>query len=103
MALTDNDFSDNDMDKFLEGLPGYMSSNHTEKDQLDEYLTAEHIKSRINEHFITCATSVELSDESSIARVSSCVKALLLIFQYSRKRKEDSLESNKLQKELNLQ
>ena len=101
--FTDNDFSDSDMDKFLEGLPGYMSSSHTEKDQLDEYLTAEHIKSRIKEHFITCATSVELSDEASIARVSSCVKALLLIFRYSRKRKEDSLESDKLKKELNLQ
>jgi hypothetical protein len=101
--FTDNDFSDSDMDKFLEGLPGYMSSNHTEKGRLDEYLTAEHIKSRIKEHFITCATSVELSDEASTARVSSCVKALLLIFQYSRKRKEDSLESDKLKKELNLQ
>ena len=101
--FTDNDFSDSDMDKFLEGLPGYMSSNHTEKEQLDVYLTAEHIKSRIKEHFITCATSVELSDEASIARVSSCVKALLLIFQYSRKRKGDSLEADKLKKELNLQ
>jgi hypothetical protein len=101
--FTDNDFSDSDMDKFLEGLPGYMSSNHTEKGQLDEYLTAEHIKSRIKEHFITCATSVELSDKASIARVSSCVKALLRIFQYSRKCKEDSLDSDKLKKELNLQ
>jgi hypothetical protein len=101
--FTDDDFSDSDMDKFLEGLPGYMSSNHTEKGQLDEYLTAEHIKSRIKEHFITCATSVELSDEASIARVSSCVKALLLIFQYSRKRKEESLDPDKLKKELNLQ
>ena len=101
--FTDNDFSDSDMDKFLEGLPGYMSSNHTEKSQLDEYLTAEHIKSRIKQHFITCATSAELSDEASIARVSSCVKALQLIFQYSRKCKEDSLESDKLKKELNLQ
>ena len=101
--FTDNDFSDSDMDKFLEGLPGYMSSNHTEKGQLDQYLTAEHIKSRIKEHFITCATSVELSDEASIARVSSCVKAVLLIFQYSRKRKGDSLGSDKLNMELNLQ
>jgi hypothetical protein len=24
--FTENDFSDSDMDKFLEGLPGYMSS-----------------------------------------------------------------------------
>jgi hypothetical protein len=59
-----------------------------QKGQLDEYLTADHILSRIKEHFITCATSVELSDEASIARVSSCVKALVLIFQYSRERKK---------------
>jgi hypothetical protein len=101
--FTDNDFSDSDMDKFLEGLPGYVSSSHTEKGQLDEYLTAEHIKSRIRQHFITCATSVELSDEASIARVSSCVKALLLTFQYSRTRKGDSPESDKLKRELKLQ
>jgi hypothetical protein len=57
--FTANDFSDNDMDKFLEGLPGYMSSSHTKKDRLDQYLTAEHILTRIKEHFITCATSME--------------------------------------------
>ena len=101
--FTDNDFSDNDMDKFLGGLPGYVSSSHTEKGQLDEYLTAEHIKSRIKEHFITCATSLELSDQASIARVSSCVKALMLIFQYSRQRKGDSPEPGKLEKEIQLQ
>jgi hypothetical protein len=101
--FTDNDFSDSDMDKFLEGLPGYMSSNHTEKGQLDEYLTAEHIKSRIKQHFITCATSVELSDQDSIARVSSCVKALVLIFQYSRECKGRSSEPDKLEKEIQLQ
>ena len=101
--FTDNDFSDSDMDKFLESLPGYVSSSHTEKGQLDEYLTADHIKSRIKQHFITCATSVELSDQDSIARVSSCVKALVLIFQYSRKRKSDSSEPGKLEKEIQSQ
>ena len=101
--FTESGFSDSDMDKFLEGLPGYMSSNHTEKGQLDEYLTAEHIKIRIKQHFITCATSVELSDQARHARVFSCVKALVLILQYSRKRKGDSPESDKLKKELNLQ
>ena len=103
--FTDNDFSDSDMDKFLEGLPGYVSSNHTEKSRLDEYLTAEHIKSRIKQHFITCATSVELSDQDCIARVSSCIKALMLIFQYSRKEKEKgfSSEPGKLQKEIESQ
>jgi hypothetical protein len=101
--FTDNNFSDTDMDKFLEGLPGYMSSNHTEKGQLDEYLTAGHIKSRIKQHFITCATSVELSDQDSINRASSCVKALVLIFQYSRERKGASSEPDKLKKEIQLQ
>ena len=87
--FTKADFSDDDMDRFLEGLPGYMSSNHTEEDQLDQYLTAEPILNRIKEHFISCATSV-LSDEASLARVSSCVKALLRIFKYSREQKEKS-------------
>ena len=95
--FTGNDFSDSDMDKFLEGLPGYMSSNHTEKDRLDEYITEEYIKCRIKQHFITCATSMELSDEASIARASSCVNALVLIFEYSRKHKSGS---DKLENEL---
>jgi hypothetical protein len=89
--FTDNDFSDSDMDKFLEGLPGYMSSNHTEKGQLDEYLTAEYITTRIKGHFITCATSVDLSEEASITRVFSCVEAVRLIFAYKR---EHSRERN---------
>ena len=33
--FTENVSSDGDMDKFLEGLPGYMSSRHTKKRQLD--------------------------------------------------------------------
>jgi hypothetical protein len=85
--FTENVFSDKDMDMFLEGLPGYISSSHTKKGHLDEYLTADYILTRIKEHLLTCATSVELSDEASIARVSSSVKALLRIFQYSRARK----------------
>ena len=99
--FTDDDFSDDDMDKFLEGLPGYMSSTHTKMDKLDQYLTDEHILGRIKEHFITCATSVELSDDARIARVSSCVKALLLIFQYSRECKQKS--PGRLKEELELQ
>jgi hypothetical protein len=92
--FTEDDFSNSDMDKFLEGLPGYISSSRTKKGQLDQYLTANHILTRIKEHFMTCATSVSLSEEASIARVSSCVKVLQLIFQYSRERKDlpDKLE-----------
>jgi hypothetical protein len=100
--FTDDDFSDDDMDKFLEGLPGYMSSSHTRKDKLDDYLTDEPILSRIKEHFISCATSVELSDEARIARVSSCVKALLRIYQYSSECKQKE-SPDKLKKELELQ
>jgi hypothetical protein len=100
--FTANDFSDNDMDKFLEGLPGYMSSSHTKKGQLDQYLTAEHILSRIKEHFITCATSMDLSDEARFARVSSCVETLQLIFQYSRDFKKDYVP-DKLDEELRSQ
>jgi hypothetical protein len=36
--FTENDFSDNDMDKFLEGLPGYISSRHTELGPLNNVL-----------------------------------------------------------------
>jgi hypothetical protein len=101
--FTGDDFSDDDMDKFLEGLPGYISSSHTKKGQLDQYLTADPILTRIKEHFITCATSVELSDEASIARVSFSAEALRFIFQYSRKCKEDSPVPHKLEEELQLQ
>jgi hypothetical protein len=101
--FTGNDFSDNDMDKFLDGLPGYMYSSHTKKDQLGEYLTANYILRRIKQHYITCATTVELSDEASIARVSASVKALVLIFQYSRKCKEKSSVPGKLEEELQSQ
>jgi uncharacterized protein DUF6535 len=93
--FTENDFSDNDMDRFLEGLPGYMSSDHTKKRRLDDYLTADHILNRIKEHFITCATSVELSDEASIARVSSCVRGLRHIMENNREKYKDTPEEDK--------
>jgi hypothetical protein len=84
--FTENDLSDSDMDKFLESLPGYISSHHTERDLSDDYLTADHVLTRIKGHFITCAASVELSEDASIARVFSCVQALRLIFENSRER-----------------
>src|SRR5258707_6499051 len=88
--LTKNDFSNDDMDKFLEGLPGYISSRHTKKDGLDDYLNANYILRRIKEHLITCATSVELSNEASIARVSFCVQAIWRIFKDYRERNKDT-------------
>jgi hypothetical protein len=93
--FTENDFSDSDMDKFLESLPGYISSHHTKRDLLDDYLTADHVLTRINGHFITCATSVELSEDASIARVFSCVHALRLIFDNSRERHRSSTMRDK--------
>ena len=53
--FTEDDFGDDDMDKFLEGLPGYMSSTRTNKGQLDQYLTTSPILNRIKEHLMTCA------------------------------------------------
>ncbi len=99
--FTRNDFSDKDMDKFLQGFPGYISSSLTKKDQLDEYLTSDYILRRIKEHFMTCATSIDLSDKDRIDRVSSCITTLRLIFQYSRKRK--SPVPDNLYNELQLQ
>ena len=96
--FTENDFSNEDMDKFLEGLPGYMSSNHTERNQMDLYPTVDPILIRIREHFMTCATSTKLSDEARITRVFSCVEALRIISKYSRECKQNSPE--KLEEEL---
>ena len=101
--FTEDDFGDDDMDKFLEGLPGYMSSARTKKGQLDQYLTTGPILNRIKEHLMTCATSVELSDGARIARVTSCVKAFWLIIQYSLKCKEYFYVRGKLEEELNVQ
>lgn len=80
-----NDFSDTDMDVFLRALPGYMSSGHTDAAQLNEYLTADYILERISEHFLTCATSLELSEEASISRVLTCVKSLHIVSQHGMK------------------
>ena len=101
--FTEDDFTDKDMDTFLEGLPGYISSSHTKKGQLDGHLTADHILRRIKHHFMTCATSVELSDERIIDRVSFSVEALRLIFQQSLKPKQGSSVPDKLEEKLRLQ
>ena len=81
--LKENDFGNYDMDKFLDGLPGYMSSHHTKEHKLDTYLSADYILYRIRGHFLMCATSSELSEEERIARVLRCVESLRLIFQRS--------------------
>ena len=101
--FTKDDFSDKDMDKFLEGLPGYISSSHTKMNQLDGYLTADYILRRITHHFMTCATSVELSGETIIDRVSVSVEALRLIFQQSLKPNQGSSVLDKFEEKLQLQ
>jgi len=90
-----NDFSDKDMDKFLEALPGYMSSGHTDAAQLNKYLTADYILECINEHFLMCATSLELSEEASISCVLCCIKSLQLIFQHGMKPDQTPSEADK--------
>jgi hypothetical protein len=98
-----NDFSDDDMDKFLDALPGYVSSEHTKKDQLDEYLTEDYILGRIREHLSTCVTSLELSEDARISRVSCCVKSLRLIFQLSDKLNPSPSKATAVNKMLRLQ
>ena len=83
--FTDNDFSDIDMDKFLEGLPGYIHSHLTDTNHLPKVLTEEYILKRIREHFMTCATSLELSEEACTTRVLACVSSLRTIFKASAK------------------
>jgi hypothetical protein len=77
--FTDDDFSDTDMDKFLEGLPGYIHSHFTITEELPEVLTAHYILQRIREHLLTCVTNTELSDQARTKRVSTCVESLRVI------------------------
>ena len=78
-----DNFSDVDMAKFLEGLPGYINSCFTEKKLLTEDLTTDYILTRIREHFMTCTTPFEHSEEACINRVVACVNSLRLIFKTS--------------------
>ena len=77
--FTDDDFSDTKMDKFLEGLPGYIHSHFTVTEELPEVLTAPYILQRIREHLLTCVTATELSEQARIKRVSTCVEFLRVI------------------------
>ena len=77
----DDDFSDIDMDKFLEGLPGYIHSPITEvaKEDLPGVLTVPHILERIREHLLTCVSATKLSEEACLKRVLTCVESLQAI------------------------
>jgi len=70
---------DEKMDTFLNGLPGYIHSPLTDTRLLIEGLKEDGVPWRIREHFMTCVTSVELSEEASMSRASACINALLLI------------------------
>jgi hypothetical protein len=97
--FTDDDFSDTDMDKYLQGLPGYIHSHFTVTKKLPEVLTAPYILRRIREHLLTCVTTVELSEQARIHRVSSCIDSLRAILQLrtSANPPENSEEVNPLQ------
>ena len=77
--FTDDDFDDSDMDKFLEGLPGYIHSRITSKQKLPDVLTAPYVLRRIREHLLTCATATEPSEQARIKRVSACIDSLRVI------------------------
>jgi hypothetical protein len=91
--FTDNDFSDTDMDAFLEGLPGYIYSHFTTKD-LSEVLTASYFLRRIKEHLLTCATATELSEQARVKRVSACVNSLGVILHRTRKSADSERTEN---------
>ena len=99
--FTEDDFSDTDMDKFLEGLPGYIHSPLTDTDHLPKVLTAKYILKRIREHFMTCATSLELGEEACVSRVVACVNSLRTIFKISadqpRNRDEEKAQKEYIQ------
>ena len=96
--FTEDDFSDTDMDKFLEGLPGYIHSPLTDTDHLPKVLTARYILKRIREHFMTCATSLELGEEACVNRVVACVNSLRTIFKISADQPREQ-DEEKAQKE----
>ena len=84
--FTEDDFSDLSMDTFLEAIPGYVHSQLADKERLIKQLTPSYILKRIRGHFLTCATTYGLSEETCIARVSACVNFLRLISKPSGKR-----------------
>ena len=97
--FTEDDFSDTDMDKFLEGLPGYIHSHFTVTEELPEVLTAPYILQRIKEHLLACVTTTGLSEQARIKRVSTCIESLRVIFhlrtsaEYLEKPDEGSLQA----------
>jgi len=93
--LKEDDLSATSMDTFLEALPGYIHSHVTNEGRLPGQLTLDYVIGRIKKHFLTCVTSHGLSEEACIARVSSCVNSLRLVFKPTDSHRGDSDEPDK--------
>jgi len=77
------ELDEDDIDTFLSGLPGYIHSPLTDTKPVVAGLREDGIPERIRQHLITCVTSVELSQEESMSRASSCINSLRLISETS--------------------
>jgi len=89
------------MNKFSEGLLGYIPPPFTDLHILPKVLTEEYILKRIREHFMTCATSLWLSEEACMTRVLACVNSLRTIFNFKTSTKQTlSEDEERLQEEL---
>jgi hypothetical protein len=73
------ELDEDDMDTFLDGLPGYLHSPLTDKKPVVEGLMEDGVPGRIREHITTCLNSVELSQGQSMSRASACINSLRLI------------------------
>ena len=91
------ELDDDNMDTFLSGLPGYIHSPLNTKPVV-EGLRDDGVPGRIREHFTTCVTSVELSQEESMSRASSCINSLRLISETSTSATLADLENDDIQK-----
>ena len=73
------ELDEDDMDTFLSGIPGYLHSPLTDKKVVGEGLIEDGVPGRIREHIATCLRPVELSQEDSMSRASTCINSLRLI------------------------
>ena len=92
------ELDEDDMDTFLSGLPGYIHSPLTDTKPVVEGLRDDGVPGRVREHFTTCVTSVELSQEESMSRASSCINSLRLISETSTSATLAGSENDDIQK-----
>ena len=94
------ELDEDDMDTFLNGLPGYLHSPLTDKKLAVEGLMEDGVPGRIREHITTCLRSVELSQEDSMSRASACINSLRLISETASQTavRQPGLESDEIQK-----